>query len=344
MNNKNVVELEYQLTESPHKLLLSTLGDFLDQYELDLLMKHSQIASFESGEILLHQGEIINNVYVILKGTILVSAQIMGRGVTNLETLHGGQLLTTIGLNEPCPCPTSFIATSPGLYLIISKRYVELLSLDYPETKYKLLLVIAQQTCNRLKIIHDVVTSFISNSDMTSLSFFERVIYSLNQPKKIIFGEKGIDQALIQNISSLKSLTKEETHLLCTHFIILDAPKNSTLISEGEKSACCYLVLYGAIQSCIIKNNKLAKLSVIGPGTFLASIGCIENITSFNFTYITCEHTILCKLPETALQLIKNNHPQLWYKLFYLICTSFTSLKKSIDKLDIRLHIENYNR
>ncbi|WP_454780711.1 cyclic nucleotide-binding domain-containing protein [Legionella sp. WA2022007384] len=344
MNNKNVVELEYELTESPNKLLGKSLGDFLDQHELELLMKHSQIAPFESGEVLLHQGEKINKIYMILKGTILISAQIMGRGVTNLETLHSGQFLTTIGLNEHCPSPTSFIATSNGLCLIISKSYFELLSLDYPETKYKLLLVIAQQTCNRLKTIHDVVTSFISDSDMTSLSFFERVIYSLNQPKKIILGEKEIDKTMIQNIPSLKSLTKEETLLLCSHFIILDAPKNSILISEGEKSACCYLVIYGGIQSCIIKDSKLAKLSVIGPGTFLASIGCIENNATFNFTYITCEHTILCKLPESALQLIKNNYPQLWYKLFNLICTSFTSLKKSIDKLDIRLHIENYNR
>lgn len=345
MDNKIVTEPDnISKTEDPNILLTNNLSDFLDEHELELLLKHSKMSSFTSGETILRQGEKTDKIYIIIEGSVLVSAQIMGRGVTNLEILHPGQFLTSIGLSEYGPCPTSFIATSKTLCLIIPNSYFELLSVDYPETKYKILLVMAEQICNRLKIIHDIATSFISDSDMSSLSFFERVVYSFNQPKKIIFEENHIDKALVQNMPSLKSFTKNEANFLCNHFTILDAPKNCTLIGGGEKNACCYVVLYGAIQSCIIKDSKLAKLSVIGPGTLLASIGCIDNTTSFNFTYITCEQTILCKLTESTLQLIKDNQPQIWYKLFNLICSSLTALKKSVDKLDIRLHIENYNR
>lgn len=344
MDDKMMIEPESQLNNAKTNLFAKSLGSFLDQSELELLLKHSKISSFTAEEIILHQGEKTDKIYVLLEGTILVNAQIMGRGSTNLETLHPGQFLTSIGLNESDACPTSFIATSTVICLIIPNSYFELLSLDYPTTKYKILLVIAQQICNRLKAMHDEVSALISDSDMTSLSFFERVIYSFNQPTKITFDEEGINKNLIKNMTSLNSLTQDEINWLCDYLIILDAPKHCKLIGEGEKSACCYLVIYGGIQSCIIKNNKLAKLSVIGPGTLLASIGCIENDTSFNFTYMTCEQTILCKIPESALQLIKKEQPEIWYKLFNLICTSLTMLKKSIDKLDIRLHIENYNR
>lgn len=340
MMELNEKENELNLTQ----LLAKSLGGFLKQPELELLTKHAKISSFVSGETIFRQGKRTGGVYVILEGTVLVTAQIMNQGVTNMETLQPGHFLTVTCFIENAPCPTSFIASSTVQCLLIPLSYFELLSSEFPETRYKILQVIAKQSCKRLKTIHDTITSFISDSDMTSLSFFERIIYSLNQPKKIIFNESIIDKSQIEDLFLFKSFTKNEIEILLKHFVILDAPKNCKLINARDKTALCYLVIYGAIQSCIMKDDKLAKLSVIGPGTLLASIGCIENKELFNFTYITCEQTILCKLSESALQLIQENHPQLWYKLFDLIFGSLAALKKSIYKLDIRLNIENYNR
>ncbi len=339
LNNNDTIESTLDINNQ----VINTLGGYLNPGELELLLKHSQISSSQNGEILVHQGEQIEAVYLILEGQVLVTAKIMCQGITNLETLQPGNFLSPIGFIGSGPCPTSFKAISPVLYLTIPNSYFELLAVDSPETKYKIFRVIAGQICNRLKILHDRVTAYISNSDMTSLSFFGKVIDSLNQPKKINT-EITIYKDLLEQFLLFKSFTQDEFETIFKHFILLDAPKNCTLINEGEKSASCYLVIYGAVQSCILQDNKRAKLSVIGPGTLLASTGCIETNLSFNVSYITCEQTILCKISEATLHLIKESHPQLWYKLFNLICGSLGALKKSIDKLDIRLNIENYNR
>ncbi|MCE0721792.1 MULTISPECIES: cyclic nucleotide-binding domain-containing protein [Legionella] len=327
-----------------NKQLTRSIGDFLNPLELELLVKYAKTSSFTEGETIVHQGERADSVYLILEGTVLVTARVMSESVTNMETLQPGIFFTASSFIEDEPCSTSFIASSTVLCLVIPRSYFELLSADFPETRYKLLQVIAQQICNRLKTVHDIITSFISDSDMTSLSFFERMIYSLNQPKKIIFEASTIDKSEIENLLLYKSFTQDEIDTLLKQFVILNAPKNCKLVNEGDNTASCYLVIYGAIQSCIIQDGKLAKLSVIGPGRLIASIGCVEHDVLFNFTYVTCEHTILCKLSESTIQLIQKNNPRLWYKLFNLIFESLVALKKSIYKLDIRLHIENYNR
>ncbi|KTD43102.1 Crp/Fnr family transcriptional regulator [Legionella parisiensis] len=335
-SDENELNLNRQLTDS--------IGDFLNPIELELLLKHAKISSFTAGETIVHQGNETDGIYVILEGAVRITAQIMSGGVTNMEILQPGHFFTVNSLIENTAASTSFIASDAVLCIHISNSYFELLADDFPETRYKILRVVAQQICNSLKTTHDIITSFISNSDMTSLSFFERIIHSLNQPKKIIFEESNINKREIENLLALKSFTQDEIAILLKHFIILNAPKNCKLVNEGDNTASCYLVIYGAIQSCIIKDSKLAKLSVIGPGTLIASIGCIENNVLFNFTYVTCEHTVLCKLSEATIQRIKENNPLLWYKLFNLIFSSLVALKKSIYKLDIRLHIENYNR
>jgi CRP-like cAMP-binding protein len=326
------------------ELLNKILGKFLEQNEIKLLLKYSQPVSFNSGEELLKQGVCVDGLYLILEGTVLVNAIIMGQGTTRLESLFQGQFVGAISFMEKGPCLTSFVASDKVLCLLIPNSYFQRLANDAPDTKYKLLQELARQICSRLKTTHDIVTSFISESEMTSLSFFDRVIHSLNQPAKIVFENSGVNKNYLYDNPLFKSFTKEEFDELFHHFVMLDASKNCKLISEGEKNASCYLVLYGAIQSCIIQDGKLAKLSVIGPGTLLASIGCIDRSSAFNITYITCEQTILFKLPVAELQLIKESKPELWYKLYELICGSVTALKKSIDKLNIRLHTENYNR
>jgi CRP-like cAMP-binding protein len=163
--------------EGPHsnQLVNEVLGKFLDQHELILLLKYSQIDSFKPGEIFLRQGQKIEGIYLILEGIVLVSAIIMGQGNTRLETLFPGHFLSTISFIEHSPCHTSFIATDSVLCLFIPNTYFQRLTNDYPETKYKLMHVITEQICARLKTVHDIVTSFISESEMTSLSFFDQI-------------------------------------------------------------------------------------------------------------------------------------------------------------------------
>lgn len=319
------------------------LTNYLDRQELEILLKNSQILSFSTGELILQQGKKIEGIYIIISGNVAVSARLMGQGGTNIEVLKAGNFLNEISFIEKGPSPTSYIANNEVQCLFISSVYFEMFSLYFPETKYKILYAITKQICARLKKMHGKVTTLITQSEMPSLSFLGRVVHSLNQPKQVVSINESILERL-QKKTLFKSFTKEEVNELFQHTVLLEAAKNCKLIHVGEKNASCYIVIQGAVQSSIMQDNKLAKLSVIGPGTLFASIACIDNDSSFTITFVTCEQAILLKISESELNSIRSNNPQLWYKLFDLICGSLVALEKSIDKLDVRLHIETYNR
>ncbi|WED42034.1 cyclic nucleotide-binding domain-containing protein [Legionella cardiaca] len=338
MNNSNQYRTLLDNLES------GALGKYLNQQELDILIKHSKITDFLPGQIILKQGKETEGIYIIIEGHVTVTARAMGQGITTIETLGPGCFLGEIFFIEKRPCPTSVIAGLQVKCLLIDSTYFELLSAHYPEITYKLLDALSRQACGRLKRMHDKVTSYITNSDMVSLSFFGKVVHTFNQPKTITFAEAHIDKDHLSEKPLFKFFNKAELDDLFERMELIEASKNCKLIYEGEKRSSCYIVICGAVQSSIVHDNKLAKLSVIGPGTFFAGVACVDNDSSYTITFSTCEQAILLKISDTALTYFQENKPQLWYKLYSLICASLVALEKSIDKLDIRLQIEAYNR
>lgn len=336
MNNSNQSLL--------NNLETNELGKYLNQNELDILIKHSKIVDFSPGQTILKQGKKSEGIYIIIEGHATATARIMGQGVTTIETLKPGSFLGEIHFIEKRPCTTSVIATDHVQCLLFNSAYSELLSAYYPEIKYKLLNALSLQACNRLKRMHDKVTNFITQTNMVSLSFFGKVVHTFNQPRLISIEEAHLTKEQLAEKPLFKSFSQHELDDLFTHMELIEASKNCKLIHEGEKHASCYIVIHGAVQSSIVEDNKLAKLSVIGPGTLFAGVACVDSDSSYTITFSTCEQAILLKISDIALAYLKKEKPKLWYKLFNLICGSLVALEKSIDKLDIRLHIEAYNR
>ncbi|MDI9817609.1 MULTISPECIES: Crp/Fnr family transcriptional regulator [unclassified Legionella] len=321
----------------------STLGNYLDQYELDVLLKHSRVINFSPGDMILKQGKITEEIFILIEGHVNVIARILGQGVTDIETFGPGCFLGEICFIEEGPCPTSVVANTEVRCLVIGKTYFDLLSAYFPEIKHKILVAISHQVCGRLKRVHDKVADYMTDSDMASLSFFGKVAQTFNQPRQLTFEESGISKELLaKQLSQL--FDKEEIAELFKQMELLEVSKNCKLIDEDEKKASCYIVVQGAVQSSIVHDNKLAKLSVIGPKTLFSGVACVDINSSYAITFISCEQAILLRLSGETLTCFQQNMPALWYKLFNLICNSLVALEKSIDKLDIRLHIEAYNR
>ncbi|WP_035916067.1 cyclic nucleotide-binding domain-containing protein [Legionella lansingensis] len=337
INNRNQIKILLGKLEN------SILGKYLTQSELDILIQHSKLSEFVSGDIILKQGEETDSIYIIIEGQVSLIARTMIQGSTNIETLGPGSFLGEICFIEKVPCPFSVIAKTHVKCLVINDTYFELLS-AYPEIKYKLLETLSRQVCDRLQRIHNKVTECITNSDMVSLSFLGKVVSTFNQPKQITFEGANLSKEQMMQKPIFKLFDNDELEMLFARMELLEASKNCKLIYEGEKRASCYIVLLGAVQSSIAHDNKLAKLSVIGPGTLFAGVACVDADYPYTITFTTCEQAILLKITDTLLADIQKEKPQLWYKLFTLICTSLVALEKSIDKLDIRLHIEAYNR
>lgn len=341
LNNNGLIMLnENYKTFLPN----SDLSDYLNAKEWEMLLSHGKVMTFSAGDIILQQGKPSEGIYIILEGEVMISAKMLGEGTTNIEVLTEGNFLGEISFIEKGLCATSATAKTNVTCLYIANTYFDFISTYLPEVKYKILNIITRQVGDRLKKMHNKIINFMDKVDMATTSMFSEIIHSLTLPAEVEFSDVNLEMNKLIQHPIFQSFTQEEREELFKHTILLKAPKRCTLIHKGEKEASCYIVIYGAVQSCVMHDKKAAKLSVIGPATLFASISCIENDSSFTITFITCEPAILLKIPEADLLYIKDNFPLLWFKIFALICKSLVALEKSVDKLDVRLSIENYNR
>lgn len=341
---QNITHAKKKNALDRHGLKKSLMGEYLNDKELEMMLNHGKTVFFPSGSIIVQQGKKIAGLYMVIEGSVNINARMMGERVADMDILGPGYFLGELCFIGKFPCTSSAIAAEPVKCLLISSTYFELLSTYYPETKYKILSAISIQICNHIKRIHDKVADCIRTSDMMRLSFFGRMLHSLTQPKQTTLNEKGLNTDLLQKRSIFQQFNAQEMEELIQHSQFLEAPKNCILIHEREKSRTCFIVIQGAVQSSIMEGNKIAKLSVIGPGSLFAGIACIDHDSTFTISFITCEGAQLLKISEKAIQYFQKNNPQLWYKLFNLICESLAALGKSINKLDVRLNIEIYNR
>ncbi|MCP0914026.1 MULTISPECIES: Crp/Fnr family transcriptional regulator [Legionella] len=334
-----------EMTAQIDDLKKTILGHYLDVHELEMLLMHCRTITFLPNQVIYQQGKRIDGVYVILAGEVQLIARTMGEGIVNIEDLNSGDFLGELAFIEKGPCSTSARAIGRVTCLLITHTYFELLTAYFPETKYKILRAIGTQVCGRLKQMHDKVTTLIAHSDMVTLSFFGRVLSSLTQPTHLPAVINGEDIQELGKSPLFQAFTKEEMQeLLLEYTQPLEAPKNCILIHENEKNPSCYIIIHGAVQSSIMYANKIAKLSVIGPGALFASVACLDHKSTFTITFITCESALLLKISQENLEFLRKNKPELWYKIFNLICGSLVALGRSINKLDVRLHIEAYNR
>ncbi len=325
-------------------LMKTTLCKHLDSDELETLIFHSKIISFSPGEAILQQGKTSDGMYIILDGAAVVTAKILGKGVTTLATLQYGNfvgLMSTIG---KWPNATSIIASNQVHCLLIKNSYLEMLSLFSPETKHKIISAVICELTFRLKNIHQKIITFISQADMATRSLFSEVIKSLTKQETITFEQACMNRELLKNIEPFDILNTEEYETLLQHASLISTPKQCTLIQEKDKSSSCYIIIRGAVQSSIIYNNKFAKLSVLGPMNLFYNLSNFDDSPVSIINYVTCERAVLLKINEENLEKIQNDHKELWYKMSQLICKSLASLQRSAEKLDIRLNSELYNR
>lgn len=324
--------------------LHNDLGNYLTREELETIALHAEQIAFNPGEVILQQGKYAEGIYLVIQGTVIVTAKILGEGITSLETLEHGNFLGDLSFIENIPCTTSMTANNEVQCIFLTKTYIEFLAAYHPEIKYHLFNAICRQVCARINQVYTKITKFISSAGMTPRPILGEFIHSLTKPAEASVEDAAIDINRLHHLSLFKTFTDEEVAQLLEHAIILKAPKNCTLIRKGEVSADSYIVIQGAVQSSITHENKVAKLSVIGPETLFTSIACADKSLSYTITFTTCEPCILLKLSNEHLTFVQENHPTIWYKLFDLMCRSIVALEKSVDKLDIRLNIETYNR
>ena len=317
----------------------------LEQFEYEMIVTHAHVVEFFKDDVILQQGKPSQGIYIILDGHVNVETHLLIEGTAVIEEFGPGEFLGEIRFIEQSPCGTSIIAKSQVTCLFITRLFFNMLSLYYPHTRHKLLTAITNQVMRRISAMYTQIVHNISKLEMTkTTSLFEKIISSLTRPKNITVDTLDEYKNQITHLSFLTEFNEEERSALLNKIIIWDLPKHYELLSPNDKKASCYIILQGAVRTDFVNGNKVAKLSIIGPDIFFASVSTQDRQSALGISFLACEQTILLELPEHELDDLQKTLPELWGKLYFHICKSYVSLEKSVDKLYIRIRIEQYNR
>lgn len=335
------IMLKTNLIETLHHL---RLFESLASDEIEALSNHSEIVTFPPATIFLKQGEVNDALYVVISGTVILSAKNLGNGETHIESLGQGNFLNEASFIVHCPSAVSIFAKDQLQCLLITRAYFDYLGLFSRSTQYKLLAILAKQISKRIVDVQKQVANMMTQLDMTTTSFLGEVSNSLNTPA--IISPKEVNEQLIElrKAPLFQDFSENEIEEFFKIATILKTSKHCTLIHENGIDNNIYIVLRGAVQSNISKDNKSAKLSVIGPQLLFCSLSVIDQSLYSPVNFTTCENAIVLKIPADKLNQLQKSQVTLWYKFYYLVCQSIVALSRSMNKLDIRLNIENYNR
>lgn len=328
--------------ELKQKLMTTKLCHYLSSEELEMISNYCQIISFSEGDLIIQQGKLANGIYVIIQGTALVTAKILGSGITHLSSLKEGSFVGEISLIKKIPAPTSVIASKGMITLFIPGAYFEMMSLFLSEIKYKIMHAIIDDVCERLISVRPKILNVMDKSGIHSLHF-GNIIKKISKFNKINFEDLDFNIKEIKNDMVFKFFTEDEFNHLLNFVELVQAPKNCSLINEGESNKCFFFLLRGAVQSSIIQDNKLAKLSIISPLHFFCGISFVNCSVSSIANYSTRVRSELLIISEKNILTIQSNYISLWHKLFNLIAQSFIDLEYAANKLDVRLNSEFYN-
>ncbi len=324
-------------------LFTTRLSHYLNEQELDILLKYCDVIHFENGDVILKQGREIKGLYIILQGTAFITAKILGEGITKLASLGHGNFMGELSIFDKKPSSTSIIAASEVTCLFINYDYLTTLELLHPKTFYQINHAIANEIIGYFKNTYEKITKILQRTEMSTRSFFSEAIKSLN-----IFTLLKKEEAKEYRTQLLRmdffTYSSTETKELLNYCEFIETPTECTLIQEDVLDFSVYIILFGAVETRIIYDNKVVKLAVLGPLEIFSSVSILNPTIPSIMNYMTCERAVLLKISGERLKALQKADKAIWYKLFNLIFQSFVNLERAAEKLDIRLNSELYNR
>jgi CRP/FNR family transcriptional regulator, cyclic AMP receptor protein len=113
---------------------------------LQSLAKRTQIRPFSTGAVLMRQGDISENMYVIVQGRVRVErSDPMLKGPLVLAELNPGDIVGELAVLDGEPRSATVTAIEPTTTLELSAPALALTVLQHPEVSHALLMVLSQR-------------------------------------------------------------------------------------------------------------------------------------------------------------------------------------------------------
>ncbi|MFC3909854.1 cyclic nucleotide-binding domain-containing protein [Legionella dresdenensis] len=314
------------MTEILKKLdLFQQVTDF----ELEFLSRYLVEKTYNSGEVILHQGSRGGDLYLIQSGEVSVNVTLPGDITREATRLGTGQIFGEVTFLANALITATITAEGSRVECIIFYRKIlEMLRVAFPGAAYKIEHAIAMQVNVKLLQNLERITSLLRSIPEKYVIPSEHALYlpngrSRSKPVDI----NSINRDLIKNMNFFQELSATEVETLLPLMNARYYDKGYQFSTEDKAPRTINLVCSGAVMLFIKQNDQLRKsVAVSGIGELF-----IQNFFSYEFRtvakYVSCEESIILELSYEEYCKLETTHPAIFYAISrHIHCTIAASL------------------
>ncbi|MDZ4286984.1 MAG: cyclic nucleotide-binding domain-containing protein [Prosthecobacter sp.] len=123
----------------------------LDPERRQLLSICGEFLAFESGEVIIHEGDVHDELFLVVEGELMLRRKIDAHSFAPLGTAKRGSSFGEMNLFHPVPARTTFLATSAGVLWKIRKDQFDAMLADDLVIAREVLSYICETLSRRLR-------------------------------------------------------------------------------------------------------------------------------------------------------------------------------------------------
>jgi len=224
--------------DNPDKVF-SLIEKLSDQEALEFIRQAKLITSVK-GEVLIHEGEVGNQFYMILQGSMGVNIDLNDGTTLNIKSLHDGDYFGEYACIYKLPRTATIIADEDTLLLEFPDTAISSLMTQSPDAGEILMGMMAQRLIQSLTHIHPAFSDIVDGdhdwvaeeSNILDINADDRLTPHANKAYLILYGAFNV----LQDGHTLAQLEKSQMFsALNSH---LHVAEQTTLIAQERCLVC----------------------------------------------------------------------------------------------------------
>lgn len=295
-------------------------------------------------QVIVQQGHVVHGLYIIHQGQASVTLQILGEGRSTLGILHSPQHFGELAILTGGKAAVSINAMGDLNVYYLSIKNMAKLAIIAPEIAFRLKKNLTLKTCTRIRYIHEVIKKSDSNYEipLTLLEKSSTIDKQHIKTHSLLDGDTLIPKyrEIMLRLHFFRELDEQELITICRHAQCISAPQSTALFKEHHDSPCFYLPLLGAVQGIMHDERRFSKLALFGPGSSFGQLGFFDEYPRM-VSALLREESLLLRFDQNSMDAVKQDSPDLWYKLHDLLFSDLAALIRRIEQMYIRLFIQS---
>ncbi len=324
------------LQETQQNLAHVMLLQALTAAELDYLLPFVKVCQFPVNTLLIEQGKAGNGMYIIKQGRVQITVRLPGNIENKIAVLSEQDFFGDVALIDQGVTTASVVTLSKTDCYFLSCDFFNMLQLSAPVIAHKICASINKGVAARLAYIYQQLAGrLVDIKKPASIAGRQKFTHAA----AVTFSElkhHNINVDFLKTLGVFNYFNHSELKELFTYMTFHQVPRDYLLFNEKQPAKALYLVAQGAVQITVVKNHKVTKLNVIGPGGIFGLLSYF-NKTAHSATAATREDTAVLEFKYINMNLLQQKNPLLFYKWYYVISQSLITLLRGADKDLIRL-------